>query len=70
MTGTTEEYIVYILTRLAEAQFVARTVDGQWVLVRSLEDTPLSELFRILDVGLLSLPQTSQTPKKEPPTPG
>lgn len=68
-TGATEEYMVYILTRLAEVRFVARTVGGQWVLVRSLEETPLSELFRILDVGLLSLPTLSQVGKKGLPTP-
>ncbi len=44
-----------VLRCLSGARFVDRTVGGEWVLVRSLEQTPLLELFSVLDVGVVSL---------------
>lgn len=55
LTGSPEESMARVLRCLSGARFVDRTVGGEWVLVRSLEQTPLLELFSVLDVGVVSL---------------
>lgn len=54
--GAAETSVMAVLDTLRDANFVARTTRGGWVLTRGLQVTTLGQLLEVLDIGLPPLP--------------
>lgn len=51
-TAADEELLIQVLDALRSDGFIARSADGDWMLLRPLDATPLGRLLRVLEIGM------------------